>query len=91
MRKSIFVLSMQLTLAAVLQAGTAFAGNDVSVNIANGQKIFTEGKGDASACLGCHGPDALGNDAMGAPRLANVGIHYIEKQLNDLANDRRTP
>jgi cytochrome c553 len=92
MRKSKFILSLQLMLAAsVFQLGTALAGNDVSTNIANGEKIFTEGKGDASACQGCHGPTALGMDAMGAPRLANLGIYYIEKQLNDLANDRRVP
>jgi cytochrome c553 len=91
MRKSIFVLSMQLMLAAALQTGAAFAGGDVSVNIANGEKIFTEGKGDAAACQGCHGPTATGNDAMGAPRLANLGVYYINKQLNDFANDRRMP
>lgn len=92
MRKSKFILSLQIMLAVgVFQMGTAHAGRDVSVNIANGQKIFNEGKGDASACMGCHGEKAMGNDSMGAPRLANVGIYYIEKQLNDLAADRRTP
>lgn len=92
MYKSKFMLSLQLMLAvSVLHWGMAHAGNDVATNIANGEKIFNEGKGDASACQGCHGEKAMGNDAMGAPRLANVGIYYIEKQLNDLANDRRTP
>ncbi|MBI3901357.1 MAG: c-type cytochrome [Nitrosomonadales bacterium] len=92
MRKSKFTLSLRLVLAAAaLQLGTAYAGNDVSVNIANGQKIFNEGKGDASACMGCHGEQGLGNDGMGAPRLANIGTAYIIKQLNDLANDRRVP
>lgn len=91
MRKFTFMLSMQLMLAATLQVGTAFAGNDVSVNIANGEKIFNEGKGDASACQGCHGEKAMGNDSMGAPRLANLGVYYINKQLNDFANDRRMP
>jgi cytochrome c553 len=91
MRKSPFMLSLRLVLAAaVLHMGAAHAA-DVSVNIANGQKIFTEGKGDASACQGCHGEKALGNDSMGAPRLANIGIAYVNKQLNDLAADRRTP
>ena len=92
MRKSKFMLSLQLMLAVgAFQLGTAYAGNDVSTNIANGQKIFNEGKGDASACQGCHGEKALGNDSMGAPRLANLGIYYINKQLNDLAADRRVP
>jgi cytochrome c553 len=92
MFKSIFKLSLQLLLTvSVFQLGAAFAGNDVSVNIANGEKIFNEGKGDASACLGCHGEKALGNDAMGAPRLANVGTYYLIKQLNDFGADKRTP
>jgi cytochrome c553 len=92
MRKTKFMLSLQLMLAvSVLHLGTAYAGNDVSTNIANGEKIFTEGKGDAAACQGCHGEKALGNDAMGAPRLANIGIYYVNKQLNDFAADRRTP
>lgn len=92
MHKPTFVLSLQLVLAAaVLQMGTAMAGTDVSVNVANGQKIFNEGKGDAAACLGCHGEKGLGNDAMGAPRLANIGTAYIIKQLNDFANDKRVP
>ncbi|MGC2456388.1 MAG: c-type cytochrome [Gallionellaceae bacterium] len=92
MRKSKFILSLQLMLTVfVLHLGTAYAGNDVATNIANGEKIFTEGKGDASACQGCHGEKALGNDSMGAPRLANIGIYYVNKQLNDFAADRRIP
>ena len=44
-------------------------------NIANGKKIFTEGKGDAvTACETCHGATGWGIDAMGAPRLAKSGI-----------------
>ena len=92
MRKSKFMLSLQLMLAVgIFQLATAHAGNDVSTNIANGEKIFNEGKGDASACQGCHGEKAMGNDAMGAPRLANVGTYYITKQLDDFAADKRTP
>jgi len=92
MRKSKFMLSLQLLLAAgIFQLSAAHAGTDVSTNIANGEKIFNEGKGDASACMGCHGPQGMGNDSMGAPRLANLGIYYIEKQLNDMANDKRIP
>ncbi len=93
MRKSKFILSLQLILAfSAVHVATVYAGNDISTNIANGEKIFTEGKGDdVAACQGCHGEAAMGNDDMGAPRLANLGIHYIEKQLNDFAADRRTP
>jgi cytochrome c553 len=91
MRKTTILTSLKLLLAAcALQMGAAQAA-DVSVNIANGQKIFSEGKGDASACIGCHGENGLGNDAMGAPRLQNIGTYYIIKQLNDMAADKRTP
>lgn len=91
MRKTTILSMLKLMLAAAaLQMGMAHAA-DVSVNIANGQKIFTEGKGDAAACQGCHGENGLGNDGMGAPRLQNIGTYYIIKQLNDMANDKRVP
>ena len=95
MRKSTFMISSWLMLAGfVLQLGTAVAEDSkasVSVDIENGETIFKEGKGDASACMGCHGEKALGNDAMGTPRLANLGRVYIVKQLTDFAADKRTP
>jgi len=61
-------------------------------NIANGKKIFEEGKGDTvPACMTCHGAGAWGLDAMGAPRLAAIGFPYMVKQLDDLADGKRTP
>jgi cytochrome c553 len=72
---------------ALAQEG-GFSGADV----ANGKKIFTEGKGDAvPACMTCHGAGAWGLDAMGAPRLAGIGYPYVVKQLTDLAGGKRTP
>jgi len=59
--------------------------------VANGKKIFTEGKGDVPACMTCHGAGGWGLDAMGAPRLARIGYPYVVKELDDLANGRRTP
>ena len=89
MRKSTFMISTCLMLAvSVLTLGTA---NAAVPNISGGETIFNEGKGDAAACQGCHGEKAFGNDAMGAPRLANIGQGYIVKQLEDFAADRRTP
>jgi len=93
MRKSKFILSSWLTVVAtVLLSGmaTAQAAGDAP-NAANGQKIFTEGKGDAQPCQTCHGEQAQGNDAMGAPRLANIGYGYVIKQLTNFAEDKRTP
>jgi cytochrome c553 len=62
----------------------------VTANITNGKKIYENGKGDAvPACATCHGDKAMGNDAMGSPRLANVGYVYIVKQLTNFAEDKR--
>jgi len=93
MRKSKFMLSSWLTVVAtVLVSGMATAQAAGSgANAANGQTIFTQGKGDATACVTCHGDKAQGNDAMGAPRLANIGYGYVVKQLANFAEDKRTP
>lgn len=96
MRNSTLVVSSWLMLAvAAFAFGMASAAEGVKAvtvgNPDNGQVIFNNGKGDAAPCQACHGEKALGNDAIGAPRLANVGQAYIVKQLNDFAADRRTP
>lgn len=88
MRKSKFKSSWLIAAVAVLVSGTASAAG---VNIANGKTIFTQGKGDAQPCVTCHGDNAQGNDAMGAPRLANIGYGYVVKQLTNFAEDKRTP
>lgn len=85
MKKSKLVLWLAIVS---FQIGAAYAAN---VDVLNGQAIFNDGKGDAAACMGCHGEKALGNDGMGAPRLANIGAIYLAKQLNDFATDKRTP
>jgi cytochrome c553 len=62
----------------------------VTANITNGKKIYENGKGDnVPACATCHGENAMGMDAMGSPRLANVGYTYIVKQLTNFAEDKR--
>jgi len=86
------MVSWLLLALAMLQLGTASADDtNAGLDIENGKTIFSEGKGEASACIGCHGEKALGNDAMGTPRLANLGRVYIVKQLTDFATDKRTP
>ena len=60
-------------------------------NVANGRKIFTQGKGDAvPACASCHGDDGLGSDDMGTPRLADQVYTYEVKELDDFASGKRT-
>lgn len=80
------------SVAMLAFSGVSFAeGGEVTANITNGKKIYENGKGDAvPACATCHGDKAMGNDAMGAPRLANIGYVYIVKQLTNFAEDKRT-
>jgi cytochrome c553 len=79
------------TVAMLAFSGASFAEEGaVTVNITNGKNIYENGKGDnVPACSTCHGDKAMGNDAMGSPRLANVGYVYIVKQLTNFAEDKR--
>jgi len=91
-----------LVLAGLLGATTtAMASDDkvdaanaemhgIKANIANGEKIFKEGKGEVPACNSCHGPEGMGDDNLGTPRLANQQLPFLIKQLEDFAHDRRT-
>lgn len=89
MRKSKYILSSWVMAAGMMSGMVAVQAAGVSVNIENGKKIFTEGKGEAQACTTCHGENAMGNDDMGAPRLANIGYGYMVKQLSNFAQDKR--
>jgi cytochrome c553 len=93
MRKpTLMFLAWLMSSFVALQFQPAFAADAVAnirADVANGQTIYNEGKGDATACAGCHGEKALGNDAMGAPRLANIGQKYILKQFKDYAAGNR--
>ncbi len=74
--------------AQEMQAGNADVQN-VHANPANGEKIFKEGKGAVPACMTCHGPEGMGDDNMGTPRLAGQSVVYLIKQLEDFAHGRR--
>ncbi len=80
------------SVAMLAFSGASFAEEvPVTANVTNGKNIFENGKGDAvPACQTCHGEKAMGIDAMGTPRLANVGYVYIVKQLTNFAEDKRT-
>jgi cytochrome c553 len=75
-------------VAALLVTSSAFAGSGMG-NAANGKTIFMNGKGDVPACSSCHGQTAMGDDAMGTPRLAGQVYTFIVKQLSDFASDKR--
>lgn len=79
--------------AMLVFSGASFAAEGaVTANVTNGKNIFNNGKADAGVapCASCHGENALGNDGMGTPRLANLGYAYVVKQLTDFAGDKRT-
>lgn len=80
------LLATSMTMVGV--AGAAEAGK-VTVNVAAGKQLFENGKEGVSPCQSCHGPQAMGIDAMGTPRLANLGYPYVVKQLTNFANDER--
>ncbi len=61
----------------------------VSVSISAGKQIFLNGKEGVSPCQSCHGPNALGIDDQGTPRLAGIGYPYVVKQLQNFADDAR--
>ncbi len=82
---SIFVGAAALAMAPMTYA----AAPAVKANLANGKKIFTEGKGSVPACNSCHGMDAMGDDNLGTPRLAGQISQFLVKQLTDFGNDKR--
>ena len=79
-------------VAMLAFSGASFAEEGaVTANVTNGKNIFENGKPDAGipACSVCHSDNAMGNDAMGSPRLANIGYVFIVKQLTNFAEDKR--
>jgi len=75
-------------LAAVFAMSSAHAAGNAG-DVASGESIYLNGKGDVPACNSCHGQGGMGDDAMGTPRLAGQGSAYIAKQLKDYADDKR--
>jgi cytochrome c553 len=79
-------------VAMLAFSSVSFAEDSVTANLSNGKKIYDNGKPDVNvaACVTCHGENAMGNDDMGSPKLANVGYVYIVKQLTNFAEGKRT-
>ena len=91
MRYSITLATLVFGLTA-LASTSAFALTQYYAmpgDVANGESIFKNGKGDVPACTSCHGQEGLGDDAMGTPRLAGQGYKFLVKQLSDFASDKR--
>ncbi|QNH77161.1 cytochrome c4 [Pseudomonas protegens] len=63
-----------------------------SASAVDGQKVFTQGGAQpgATACLACHGADAMGLAPAGFPRLAGLPAGYLAKQLHDFRSGARS-
>lgn len=74
-------------LAALVAVAAAGAAEDGAI----GARIVRQGVPQAGvlACVACHGGQAEGNEALGAPRLAGVGAPYILEQLDAFADGSR--
>jgi len=90
MRRITMLASMLFGATAIMAGSIAGADDIQGGDLANGKKIFTEGKGSVPACISCHGDDGMGNDMMGTPRLAGQIVQFLRKQLEDFATDKRT-
>lgn len=82
------MLSTAVGAVALLGASSVFAAG-ITANLENGKNIFNNGKGDVPACNSCHGPQGMGDDNTGAPRLAGQVFQFVVKQLEDFATDKR--
>ncbi len=86
-------LALGSLFALAFSASTVVVAGGISVDIANGERIYNEGKAEGDvvvpACSGCHMPDGMGSDDLGTPRLAGQIFQFIAKQLEDYANDKR--
>lgn len=56
---------------------------------ADGAAIARTGTASAPACQTCHGPAGEGNAQAGFPRLAGLGVGYLQRQLNAYADGTR--
>lgn len=82
------LISKISVLAAIFVATPVFATAGAG-DVEKGKNIYMNGKGEVPACNSCHGQDAMGDDAMGTPRLAGQSFTYIAKQLADFSQDKR--
>jgi cytochrome c553 len=75
------LLAALAALSPVAAAPPASSGATIVRHGAPEQGLF--------ACVNCHGANAEGNAALGAPRLAGVGSAYLLEQLDAFAQGRR--
>jgi thiosulfate dehydrogenase len=84
-RRCLVALAALGTLTMPLGVGGAQTGSQP-----NAAEITRQGNDrGAPACVSCHGPDLLGNPALGSPRLAGLSAPYLETQLDAFARGAR--
>ncbi len=77
-------------LAAAVVAAPVRATAQTTVQDARAAAIVQKGNDHgAAACVSCHGPELLGNPALGYPRIAGLSAPYLIEQLDALANGTR--
>lgn len=80
------VLALATAAAACTPAtnrtGEAFSADGEIIAMGGGEG------GPANACFACHGLDGAG-DGVSVPRLAGLDAGYLQKQLEDYANETR--
>jgi len=84
-------LALSSLFAFMFTASSAVFAGGVTVDIANGENIYNNGKEATGvpACSGCHMADGMGSDDLGTPRLAGQIFQFVVKQLEDYATDER--
>lgn len=78
-----------LTLLAVAACHPATNETEAALT-ATGELVALSGGGAGArnACFTCHGLDGMG-DGDAVPRLAGMDVGYLQKQMQDYADDRR--
>lgn len=78
----IFLLPLAACSPATNETGAAFTQTGQIIAMGGGEG------GAANACFSCHGLDGAG-DGVSVPRLAGLDAGYLQKQMEDYANDVR--
>ena len=74
--------SATTAIAALPDSGAAAPSAEVG-NVARGRDLYT------AYCGACHGTNAVGNDALGAPNLLGLSGDYLKRQYLHFAEGRR--
>lgn len=83
MLKGLFQGSVLIALMVTSQVSYSHEG------AALGERIATQGLGEVTACIICHGDAGQGNAQAGYPRLAGLPQAYLEDQLAHFLTERR--